>query len=183
MIEPMKMRLYPHPFAAIDHEKQQKFLEFIREVSPSADPKSVILFGQIMRAKNYLAQAAEKHLGSAGLSDAKFRLMVNLHRAESCGTQYMQPSELSEMQGISRNTASALIASLEKDGLIHRELDGTDHRKFLIHLTPEGRKLLKSHQKGHFEFITRCFEGFSATEREALLDLLTRLNKDLSRRV
>jgi DNA-binding MarR family transcriptional regulator len=95
----------------------------------------------------------------------------------------MQPSELSEMQGISRNTASALIASLEKDGLIRRELDGTDHRKFLIHLTPEGRKLLKSHQKGHFEFITHCFEGFSASERETLLDLLTRLNKDLSGKV
>lgn len=179
----MKTHLYPHPHAAIDHEKQQRFLEFISEVSPSADPKSVILFGQIMRAKNHLAQAAEKHLGSAGLSDAKFRLMVNLHRAESCGTECMQPSELSEMQGISRNTASALIASLEKEGLISRELHGTDRRKFLIHLTPEGRKLLKAHQKGHFEFITRCFEGFNATERETLLELLTRLNKHLSEKV
>lgn len=179
----MKMRMYPHPYATMDHEKRQRFLEFIHEVSPSADPKSVILFGQIMRAKNYLTQAAEKHLGGAGLSDAKFRLMVNLHRAESCGTECMQPSELSEMQGISRNTASALIASLEKDGLIGRELHGTDRRKFLIHLTPEGRKLLKSHQKGHFEFVTRCFEGFSAAERETLLDLLTRLNKDLSEKV
>src|SRR5512142_2890536 len=93
MNEPMKMRMYPHPYAAMDHEKRQRFLEFIHEVSPSADPKSVILFGQIMRAKNYLTQAAEKHLGGAGLSDAKFRMMVNLHRAETCGTQYMQPSE------------------------------------------------------------------------------------------
>ncbi len=181
----MKMhpRPHQHPHTGIDRDKQQRFLEFIREVSPSADPQSVMLFGQIMRAKNHLAQAAERHLGGVGLSDAKFRLMVNLHRAESCGTEYMQPSELSEMQGISRNTASALIASLEEEGLISRELDGSDRRKFLIHLTPEGRKLLKAHQKGHFEFVTRCFEGFSATERETLLNLLTRLNKDLTEKV
>ena len=120
----MKMRMYPHPYAAIDHEKRQRFLEFIHEVSPSADPKSVILFGQIMRAKNYLTQAAEKHLGSAGLSDAKFRLMVNLHRAESCGTQYMQPSDARNPLGTDDRPAGSLgVRDLPGRDVVHAAVD------------------------------------------------------------
>ncbi len=179
----MKMHTFPHhphPHGKMDRERQSKFLEFIREVSPSADPTSVILFGQMLRANNQLTQAAEKHLGGAGLSWAQFRMLMSLHRSESHGIGCMQPSELSEIQGISRNTASALIAHLEKEGLISRQLHGTDRRKFLIRLTPEGRKLLKTHLDSQFRFVTSCFEDFSAVERQTLLELLMRLNENMT---
>jgi DNA-binding MarR family transcriptional regulator len=173
------MKTHPHPHRHFDAEHQRRFLEFIREVSPEADPTSVILFGLMQHTNNLLLQAAEKHLDTAGLSWAKMRLLINLHRAEKHGAACMQPSELSELQGISRNTVSALIASLEEDGLISRELHDTDRRKFLIRLTPEGRKLLKAKLKGQFMFVTSCFEELTAAERQALLDHLRRLNRHL----
>ncbi len=172
----------PHSFHLHDlnDEKRKPFLEFIRAVSPSADPTSVLLFIQVMHANNLLEQAAEKHLGGAGLSWAKFRLLINLHRGEQHGaTEGMQPSELSDAQEVSRNTVSALIANLEKDGLISRELHGTDHRRFVIRLTPEGRKLLKTKMGSQFKFVTECFDAFSASERQTFLDFLSRLNHSL----
>ncbi|MBI4791082.1 MAG: MarR family transcriptional regulator [Chloroflexi bacterium] len=175
----MKPHMHPHPHP--DGQHREHFLEFIRQVSPEADPTSVLLFGQVQRASSYLIQAVEKELDTAGLSWAKFRLLMNLGRAEKHGAaEGVQPSELSDMQGISRNTVSALIASLEEDGLISRELHGTDRRRFVIRLTPEGRKVLKSKLNGQFKFVTHCFAMFSATERQAFLDFLTRLNQGLS---
>lgn len=168
-----------HPHSQPNGEKQERFREFINQVSPGADAKSVLLFGQLMHAHNLLTQAADRHLGAVGLSGAKFGLLMNLRRGEKhCGAG-MQPSELSELQGTSRNTVSALIASLEEDGLISRQLHDTDRRKFLIRLTPEGRKVLETNLDSQFRFVTYCFAGFTASEREILLDFLTRLNASL----
>ncbi len=168
--------LHPHD---LDDEKRKRFSEFIRQVCPAADSTSVLLFTQVMHANNLLEQAAERNLG-AGLTWAKFRLLMNLNRGEHRGAvEGMQPSELSDSQGVSRNTVSALIASLEKDGLISRELHGTDRRRFVIRLTPEGRRLLKTKMSGQFKFVTQCFDGFSAPERQTFLEFLSRLNHSL----
>jgi DNA-binding MarR family transcriptional regulator len=165
----------------LDGEKHRRFLDFIRRTCPAADPTSVILFGQVMHANNMLEQAAERNLGGAGLTWAKFRLLMSLYRGEQHGvTAGMQPSELSDVQGVSRNTVSSLISTLEKDGLITRELHGTDHRRFVIHLTPEGRRLMKTNMSNQFKFVTDCFTGFSAAERQTFLDFLGRLNQTLA---
>ncbi len=170
-----------HDHQPLRGDGQKRFLEFIKRVSPEADPKSVLLFVAIMHARNHLSVASEKNLGTAGLSWPKLRMLMSLQRQEQHGDcTGMQPSELSSLQGISRNTASALIAGLEEDGLISRELHETDRRKFLIRLTPEGRKVLKSKMDSHFCFLTRCFGGFTPAERQTLLDLLTRLNETLT---
>ncbi|HEX7588784.1 MAG TPA: MarR family transcriptional regulator [Anaerolineae bacterium] len=164
----------------MDGEKR-RFLDFIRRVCPAADATSVVLFGQLMHANNQLEQAAERNLGGAGLTWAKFRLLMSLFRGEQHGvTVGMQPSELSDMQGVSRNTVSSLIATLEKDGLITRELHGTDRRRFVIHLTSEGRKLMKTNMANQFKFLTECFTGFTASERQTFLDFLARLNQALA---
>ena len=164
----------------LDGEKR-RFLEFIRRVCPTADATSVVLFGQLMHANNQLEQAAERNLGGAGLTWAKFRLLMSLFRGEQHGvTAGMQPSELSDMQGVSRNTVSSLIATLEKDGLITRELHGTDRRRFVIHLTSDGRKLMKTNMANQFKFLTECFTGFNASERQTFLDFLARLNQALA---
>ncbi len=175
------MKAHTSDHHQLNDQQRKWFLEFIRRVSPSADPTSVMLFGQVTRANNLLEQAAERNLGGAGLTWAKFRLLMNLGRSEQHGAaEGMQPSELSDAQGVSRNTVSSLIASLEKDGLITRELHGTDRRRFVIRLTPEGRKLLRARMNDQFTFVTRCFEGFNATERQTLLEFLIRLNEHLA---
>jgi DNA-binding MarR family transcriptional regulator len=156
------------------------FMKFVHACSPNADVPSVLLFGQFQKAHHLLEQAMEKNLEEVGLSWAKFRVLMNLMRAEQDGPLAgLQPSELSERQDISRNTMSALISSLEKDELIRRELHGEDRRKFLIHLTPRGRELIQAQLAKQFKYVSNCFETMTARDRQTLLDLLTRLNTGL----
>ena len=173
-----------HPGYSASGRPAEWFRDFVRQVSPTADPASVMLFVQLLRANNRLVQVAEKELSTSGLSWAKFRLLMNLEHSERHpDTKGLQPSELSEMQGISRNTASALIASLERDGLITRELHGTDRRRFVIRLTPDGHKLVKNKLDSQLRFLSQCFDSLSPQERNQLAEMLTRLNEQLREQV
>lgn len=162
-------------------QRHAQFLNFIRRVDPETDPTSILLFRQVRKVDSLLTHAAEKQLEIAGLSWPKFQILLALQGNETYGKGGgLQPSELSELQGIPRNTVSELLASLEEEGLISRELHDTDRRKFLIRLTPQGRKTLKSKLGIQFRQITKCFATFSAGERATLLELLTRLAQGLS---
>ena len=167
----------PHP-----HEhKETEFLNLIERVSPEADPTSILLFRQVQKVHHLLTRSAEKQLEIAGLSWPKLMLLLVLQHHETEGTDSgMNPSELSELQGIPRNHVSMLLASLEEEGLVRRELHGTDRRKFLIHLTPQGRKILKAKLGTQFRQITKCFAVFDPEERATLLELLRRLAQSLS---
>jgi DNA-binding MarR family transcriptional regulator len=50
----------------------------------------------------------------------------------------------------------------------------------VIHLTSEGRKLMKTNMANQFKFLTECFTGFNASERQTFLDFLARLNQALA---
>jgi DNA-binding MarR family transcriptional regulator len=165
----------------ISLQNRDEFMHFVRTFSPQADVNSVLVFKQFHRAHHLLEQLTEKNLDRVGLTGAKFRVLMNLMSAERDGNEVgLQPSVLSERQDISRNTMSALISNLEKDGLIRRELHGEDHRKFLIHLTPRGQALIHAQLADQFKCISDCFETLSARDHQQLLDLLTRLNAGLS---
>ena len=177
-MRPLKQRL-PHP----DDLDIDQYLKFIHQVSADADPMSILLFGYMLKTDHQLIQAVEKHLSATGLSWAKFRFLLELFRHENAGNaEGMQPSTLSARQDISRNTASALIASLEHDGLISRALHGADRRKFVIRLTPVGRKMIRSKLDSEFKFVMTCFDFLSVAERQTLLDILKKLSQNLSKK-
>jgi DNA-binding MarR family transcriptional regulator len=158
----------------------EEFIQFVRTVSPRADINSVKLFGQLRRCHSLMEKIMERRLEAVGLSWSQLRLLMNLLHSEKLGQPGgLQPSELSERQDISRNTVSALISSLEKDGLVSRQLHGEDRRKFLIHLTPAGRKLLLEQMDDQFNYITQIFQTLAAPERQRLLDLLLGLGDSL----
>ncbi len=162
-------------------QRAARLLELIRRFDPDADPTSILLFRQVRKVDHLLTHAAEKSLERAGLSWPKFMLLLALHGNETFGSgDGLQPSELSELQGIPRNTVSELLGSLEEEGLISRELHGTDRRKFVIRLTPRGRKTLNSNLGTQFRHVGKCFAAFSPEERASLLELLTRLTQSLA---
>lgn len=168
---PPTKKLYP---------SREAFYAYVREVCPDADLTSVILFGTLQRTGHQMVHFAEKRLEAVGLSWPKFRLLMILMHSEREGrSEGVQPSELSEKQNISRNTASALIASLEEGGFITRVLHETDRRRFLIRLTPKGRTVVQMQMANHFRSVAHTFDTLTPAEREQLLDLLQRLGAGL----
>lgn len=162
-------------------QRNSQLFDFIERISPEADPTSILLFRQVHKANHLLIRAAQKQLELAGLTWPQFMLLLVLQGNETYGTGGgLQPSELSDLQGIPRNNVSTALASLEEEGLISRELSGIDRRKFVIRLTPQGRKILKSKLSTQLRQINQSFAALGAQERTTLLELLTRLTQSLS---
>ncbi len=157
-------------------KKRERWLEFMQQLNPEARPETIRLVGLLHRVGHALYQLAENSLAKTGLSYAQYRLLTQLLFHEQCehGTA-LNPSELSERQGVSRNTISALIRNLEAEGLVERALDEQDRRRFLIRLTEAGRQRVHNHATHHFHILHAGFSTLSPAEQAELSSLLERL--------
>lgn len=159
-----------------DEQKRQQWLTFVQQLSPDTDPRTIRLVGELHRVAHALYQLGENSLSEADLSYAQYRLLVNIlfnEQFEADGG--LNPSAISERQGISRNTVSALIRNLEKEGLVERHLDENDRRRFLIVLTPAGRARVRDHASRHFRMLHDCFDELSRDDQQTMSRLLGKL--------
>lgn len=117
------------------------------------------------------------------LSASRMRILVRLAIEHRLGfTEGLQPSELSEFLNVSRNTVSALLKGLEEQDLVERHLHPTDHRQFLIRITPTGEQLVKAQAPKFAAFVTDLTSILSQEERHTLSLLLDKLLAGMAER-
>ncbi len=165
-----------------DHDPQRraKFFTFVQELNPDIDPQSLRLMDNLRMTSHAVYRAGESSLAESGISYARYRLLMHLLFAEEIdGRSNLNPSEISDKQGISRNTVSSLIRELENEGLIERHLDEKDRRRFNIRLTENGRLRVHTHASQHFQIIADSFSSLTADEQQTLAHLLNKINEKL----
>lgn len=163
-------------------ERREKWLAVLDDLDADIDPQTVRLLERLRMVSHALYQLGEQSLEVAGLSYARFRLLMNLFMSEEMdGRGELNPSEISEKQGISRNTVSALIRDLEAEGLIERRLDLEDRRRFNIRLTADGRARVRAHAADHFHTLATTFEVLDEEEQSELNRLLGALGASIER--
>ena len=161
-------------------EKREKWIALLQEMQSDVDPKTVRLMDSMRRVSHALYQLSESSLASAGLTFARFRLLMGLLTSEALdGRDELNPSEISVKLGISRNTVSTLIRELEQEGLIERHLDHSDRRRFNIRLTTAGQTLVRENASQHYHIIAGCFDVLSSTEQESLSGILAKLDASI----
>lgn len=82
-----------------------------------------------------------------------------LIQAIAATPEAQQPSitYLAERMILRHNSTVELVDRAERAGLVSRESDPADLRRSLVHLTPEGRKILEQLVQEHMkELIPRC---------------------------
>ena len=157
-------------------EKRQKWMAFMQNFHPEIDPKTIRLMDELGFVSRSLYHMGEQSVDEAGLSFAQYRVLMHLFFAEEMGDRSkLNPSEISDRQGVSRNTMSAFIRNLEDDGLIERDLDPHDRRRFNISLTDSGRAIVSQHTRNHLKTIDDCFSALTPEEQETLFELLQKL--------
>ncbi|MBP8001642.1 MAG: MarR family transcriptional regulator [Chloroflexi bacterium] len=177
-MQPTHNPMTQNKFTRPTPEQQEQWRCFWQTLSPNTDHRTMRLVGLLHRTAHTLRQVSENGLAEAGLSYAQYRILMLLLFAEQFEHQpAMNPSELSEQQGISRNTVSSLIGNLEKEGLIERELDREDKRRFLIKITERGRELVHTYAQQHFHNMETCLSNLQAEEKEMISHLLEKLNE------
>lgn len=163
-----------------DKQKREKWIRFVQSLSPNIDPRAVSLMDEVGFVSRAIYHVGEQSLDEAGLSYAQYRVLMHLFFAERMGDRgELNPSEISERQGVSRNTMSSLIRNLEEEGLVERRLDSHDRRRFNISLTEKGRSLVNDYARQHLARIGKCFTVLTPDEQETLSRLLRRVGAHL----
>lgn len=80
----------------------------------------------------------------------------------------LTPSELAEIEGIKRPTATRITAALEERGLIARADDPSDGRACLLSVSGEGRSLLRRVRKRKNAYLARRLGQLDAGELATL---------------
>lgn len=153
----------------------------MQRLHPDIDPQTIRLMDELGFVSRSIYHMGEQSVDEAGLSFAQYRVLMHLFFAEQTGgSGDLNPSEISDRQGVSRNTMSAFIRNLEDDGLVERKLDPNDRRRFNISLTDNGRSLVSQYARDHLETIGSCFSTLSGDEQQTLFALLQKLGNHVA---
>lgn len=159
-----------------DRKRREEWILFVQSMNPELDTRAVSLMDELGFVARTIYHAGEQSLEKAGLSFAQYKVLMHLLFAERMGARTeLNPSEISDRQGVSRNTISALIRNLEDSGLVERRLDPKDRRRFNIGLTENGRSLVTDHARQHLATTGGCFDGLTGEEQESLYQLLRKV--------
>ncbi len=148
------------------------------------DPRAFELLFALQAPMRLLGLVISRHLQDSDLSLPRLGLLFWLYFGEQFEhPDGLSPSQLSEFRFVSRNTISALLRSLEAEGLIERALCPADHRRFHIRLSPTGRALVCATIPQQGAFLNDLFAGLSEDEQATLIALLGKLRRSLRERV
>jgi DNA-binding MarR family transcriptional regulator len=134
----------------------------VREESPSA-------YMFVMLAKR-LRLEFESRLAPLGIHAGQDRLLQELWEEDG-----VTQRELIERLSVEPPTVTGIVQRLERDGLLRREPDPENRRVQRVYLTQAGRKLEDPVRKVWREVEEAFLRDLSASERDELQRLLTRL--------
>jgi DNA-binding MarR family transcriptional regulator len=123
-----------------------------------------------------LAEFIDGVLSSLG---TRHRRLVLLMLLDKHAHREMTPTDLAEATGVPPVAISALLDSLEKDGLVGRRPDPVDRCMIRLALTPAGNELLQRVSPTYFEWFTRSVAPVTEDERMQLVRILQKLRHRL----
>jgi DNA-binding MarR family transcriptional regulator len=87
----------------------------------------------------------------------------------------LEPSRLAELSGMSRQAVSALVKTLEADGLIARRAATNDARSIVLTLTPSGEVRIRTVFAEHNRREADWAAALEPDERDTMIRLLAKL--------
>lgn len=130
---------------------------------------------RLRRVVLVLARRLRPTLQSPGLSTAKLSVVGQLYRAGP-----LTPTELASREGVRLASLTRLVAELDRDGWLDREVDVADKRRSILSLTAVGRKRLIASAQTADAALAAAIAGVANLEELSVLrqacDLLERVS-------
>lgn len=129
----------------------------------------------ISRAHLTWKRKVARDLAPHGLNPKQIFVLRKLKEADG-----LAPSEIADLTFADRPTATSMIGTLERAGLVQRRRDPDNAKWVLVELTEEGRTKLASVPQTLWRSGKTAFdpEGcFTPEERKELIRLMEKLNK------
>lgn len=109
-----------------------------------------------------------------GLEVAHYDVLANVARDEGLSQQVLARRLL-----VAKSNVSALLAVLERKGLIERVKHATDARVRLVSLTPAGRSVTDQATKEHARIVSMIMGVVTAQESEAIRNAMVKITDAL----
>jgi DNA-binding MarR family transcriptional regulator len=155
-----------HLWSFIDHAVERAGREL-----PGVDPLAMRMVLTLHRAANMLVYDLESTVHRPrGWSWPGFRVLFAIWLAGP-----VEAKKVAELSGMSRAAVSALVNTLERDGLVSKERAPYDGRAVQLRLTDAGREAITSAFRAHNEREQEWAESLSQDELQTLIDLLGKL--------
>lgn len=100
--------------------------------------QALATYASLARAVHSLDELLERQCDTFGLTSSQFRVLERLLLYGPVAT-----GELASSVMFGDSTISVVTRNLENAGLVVRRADKTDGRKAIVHLTPEGKKMVE----------------------------------------
>jgi DNA-binding MarR family transcriptional regulator len=147
---------------------EKRAIEKIREIGSDVDFAIMgAVFNTIRLATHIVARAEAQIHRKMGGSWAGFRILFVVWVSESA-----EPRQLAHYLGLTRSAISAVLNTLERDGLVRRTRSCSDGRVVNIELTPAGRDFVVAGFLGHHQVEVAWMHALDEGERLQLAQLL-----------
>ena len=156
-------------------------IDAMGRVFPELDPTALEACYVLLRTGSDVLTAFDENLSRHHITQSRFIVLLLLKRIQlrQLSNGEMNPSKLAEQAGVSRGTMTGLLAGLERDGLIGRELQNGDRRRFAIRMTEKGDKTLKRIFPDYYNRIAGLMGNLNEEERGTLIALLNKVKKGI----
>jgi DNA-binding MarR family transcriptional regulator len=146
-------------------------VERARDRLPEIDPEAMRLILTLYRVTNMVIYDMESVVHRPrGWSYPGFRLLFTLWIAGP-----MEAKRAAELSGMSRQAVSALVRTLDRDGLVSKVPAVHDRRAVRLSLTAEGEEAISGAFMTHNARETLWADTLSGEERDTLARLLAKL--------
>lgn len=134
------------------------------------------LFLALMGASSAHADASRKEFVKLGLTEGQPKILYILRRGEG-----LVQKELAELCGVRQPTLTSLLSRMEEKKLTYRErcLVSGGKNAYRVYLTEAGRAMADRLEQVVEGLEDKGFSDFSEEERENLLYLLGRVEKNM----
>ncbi len=127
---------------------------------------------KLVRAASTVTSCALERTGlaDAGLTEGQFGVLEALHHLGP-----LHQCDLARKHLQSGGNMTMILDNLEKRGLVRRERSAEDRRFIRVHLSPQGRRVIKKVFPRHAGTLAALMSALSSTEQEQLGRLCRKL--------
>ncbi|MCZ8537068.1 MarR family transcriptional regulator [Paenisporosarcina quisquiliarum] len=120
-------------------------------------------------------QTSPKFERCTGISQSRLDLLTKLFEVDE-----ISQTELQKEVNIDHAAVTRHLKQLEEKGMVTRRKNPADNRFMFVRLTDEGRTSISAYQDEKQRFISKVLNGFNEEERSLLLNMLTRIQDNVS---
>jgi DNA-binding MarR family transcriptional regulator len=143
-------------------------------MSTRIDPDRSLAF-LIHDIARMMRKEIDKRMARQSLTRSQWWVLAHLFRDDG-----ITQTRLAEVLEVGMVTLSGLLLRLEEKCLVQRRADPSDRRAKLVYLTRKARNISAKVEPDAEALRRQVFEGFSQSEHDQVLDLLTRIKQNLA---